>query len=149
MRTTVAPTTRAAIGDGLAAGALAGALSGLPSTAVALVRRDHPLEAVAAAGTLLLDAGAGAGRLVVAGAVAHTALSLGWATVLALALPRRRTVAAGVIGGGAIAALDLGVIGRRYPRIHRLPSGPQVVDHLAFGAVVAAVVAGRRRRRRH
>ena len=147
MRASVAPTTRAAIGDGLVAGALAGALSGLPSTAVAFVRRAHPLEAVAAAGTLLLAPDAGTGRLTVAGSVAHAALSLGWATVLALALPERHTLAAGLAGGSAIAALDLGLIGRRYPRIRRLPMGPQIADHLAFGAVVAAVVHRRHRRR--
>ena len=141
------PTTVAAVGDGLVAGATAWALSGLPSTASALMRRTHPMEAVVAAGTLLLPADAAAGRLMVAGALAHTAVSLGWASVLALSLPERHTVVGGLAAGLAIAAVDLGAVGRHYPRIRALDTVPQVVDHLAFGAVVAAVVARRRRRR--
>ena len=133
--------------DALVAAALAGVLSGLPSTAAALARRSDPLEAVAAAGTLLLPPDAAAGHLVIAGVVAHAALSSGWATVLVVALPARRTVPAAMAAGLAIAAFDLGAIGRRYPRIRRLATGPQVADHLAFGAVVGAVVACRRRQR--
>ncbi|MBW3580103.1 MAG: hypothetical protein KY447_05605 [Actinobacteria bacterium] len=142
------PTASVVIGDGLAAGAVAWALSGLPSSTSALVHGTSPLAAVAAAGTLLLGDDAPTVPLVVAGAVAHTALSLGWATVLALTLPERRTVAAGLAAGAAIAALDLGVVARRYPRIRSLGTPGQVADHLAFGAVVAVVVARRRRRRR-
>ncbi len=141
------PTTVVALADGLVAGAAAWALSGLPSSGSAVVRRTHPMEAVTAAGTLLLPADAAAGRLVVAGVLAHTALSLGWATVLALALPERCTVAAGMAAGLAIAAVDLGAVGRHYPRIRALDTVPQLADHLAFGAAVAAVVARRRGRR--
>ena len=141
------PATVDALADGVVAGAIAWAVSGLPSTGVALLRRTSPLESVAAAGTLLLPDDASTVSLLAAGAAAHTALSLGWATVFALALPERRTVAAGLAGGLAVAALDLGLVGRRHPRIHALATGPQVADHLAFGAVVAAVVAHRRRRR--
>jgi len=60
-------------------------------------------------------------------------------------LPDRRTVALGAAAGLAIAALDLGVIGRRFPRIRALSQAPQVADHLAFGALVGAVVSRRRR----
>lgn len=142
------PTTSAAVADGLVAGAAAWALSGLPSTSSALARRTNPLHTVAAAGTLLLPDGAPTARLVAAGAAVHSALSLGWATVFALALPEHHPVAAGLAGALAVAALDLGAIGRRYPRIRALETGPQVADHLAFGAIVAAVVAQRRRQRR-
>ena len=53
----------------------------------------------------------------------------------------------GALGGVAIAGLDLGVLGRRWPRIRALPLVPQVADHVAFGALVGAVVSrvGRRR----
>jgi hypothetical protein len=74
----------------------------------------------------------------------HLALSLGWGVVLALALPRRRTVPAGAAAGLAIALLDLGVMGRRLPLVRALHTLPQVADHVAFGAVMAAVVARRR-----
>ena len=45
------------------------------------------------------------------------------------------------------AAFDLGVVGRRYPRIRALRQAPQVADHIAYGAVVGAVLAARRRAR--
>ena len=140
-------TTVEALADGVVAGVVAGAVSGLPSTGVAVLRRTSPLAAVAAAGTLLVPEGAPAPCLVAAGALAHTALSLGWATVFAVALPPRHTLLGGLAGGLAVAAVDLGAIGRRYPRIAGLATGPQVADHLAFGAVVAIVVARRRRAR--
>jgi hypothetical protein len=64
--------------------------------------------------------------------------------VLAAALPRRRTLAWSAAAGLSIAALDLGVIGRRYPRIRALPLAPQVLDHLAYAAAVAEVLRRRR-----
>jgi hypothetical protein len=45
----------------------------------------------------------------------------------------------GVLGGLAIAAVDLGVIGRRRPAIRALPLLPQLADHALFGAVVGAL----------
>ncbi len=136
------------LGDGLAAGAVAAALSGLPSTVDALLRGADPLKAPAAAGALLLPSERRTGRLLMGAAVVHTALSLGWALVLAYGLPRRATVASGAAGGVIIAALDLGLVGRRSPRIRALSLPPQIADHLAFGAVVGAVVRRRRARRR-
>lgn len=133
--------------DGLAAGAVAAVLSGLPSTVDALVRGRDPLEAATAAGTLLLPSEGRSGRLLPAAAVVHIALSLGWTLVLAYALPRRATVASGAAGGLVIAALDLGLVGRGLPRIRALALMPQIADHLVFGAVVGAVVRRRRARR--
>lgn len=130
--------------DGLAAGTVAVVLSGLPSTIDALVRGADPLEAGAAAGTLMLPAELRTGRLLLAGVAVHLALSLGWALVLASVLPRRTTVASGAAGGLAIAALDLGLVGRRFPRVRALPLPPQIADHVVFGAVVGAVVRHRR-----
>jgi hypothetical protein len=136
--------------DGLAAGTAAGLLSGLPSTLHALVTGRDPLTAARAAGNLLLQAEAGSRALLVAGGVAHVALSLGWGTVLAMAVRRTSLppVAVGLAGGAAIAALDLGLlahgpIGRRWPLIRALPVGPQVADHLAFGALAGVVLRGR------
>jgi hypothetical protein len=133
---------------GLRAGAVAAVLSGGPSTVHALASGGSPLDAVEAAGTLLLPDDAPPSVRAAAGVVAHGAISLGWGVVLAAVLPRRRTVVWGALAGLAIAGLDLGVIGRRrWPRIRALPLGPQVADHVAFGALVGAVVsrAGRRR----
>ena len=139
-----------ALRGGLAAGAVAGVVSGVPSTAHALFTGRDPLAAARAAGNLLLPADAAPARLLAAGGLAHAVISLGWGTVLAVAVRRTslRPVAAGAIAGAAIAALDLGLLahgpaGRRWPLIRALPVVPQVVDHLAFGAVAGAVL-GRR-----
>ena len=40
------------------------------------------------------------------------------------------------MAGLGIAALDLIVLGRRFPAIAALPQGPQWADHVAFGAVL-------------
>ncbi len=136
-----------AIFDGLAAGAVAGLFSGVPSTVHALLAGRDPLAAARAAGNLLLPADAGPRALLFAGAIAHVAVSLGWGTVLAMAVRRTSLppVAVGLAGGAAIAGLDLGLlahgpIGRRWPLIRALPVGPQVADHLAFGAIAGAVL---------
>ena len=126
--------------DGVVAGAVAGLLSGAPSTVEAVMRGRCPLEATRAAGTLL------GGASVPAGLAVHAVLSLGWGTVLGVLLPRRRTVLWGALAGLGIAALDLGVMGRRLPRVRALPTLPQVADHLAYGAVVGAVLSVRRTR---
>jgi hypothetical protein len=143
--------------DGVRAGAVAGLLSGAPSTFDALRRGADPLAAARAAGNLLLPAGSGPGPLLAAGAAAHVVLSLGWGTVVAMAVRRTSLppVVAGTLAGAAIAAVDLGLLahgpaGRRWPLIRALPIGPQVADHLAFGAVAGAVLVlhkpGARRR---
>ena len=129
----------------VAAAAVAGwALSGGPSTLWNLARGQDVLASSRAAGTMVLGEHASPGALLAAGLAAHTVISIGWTVVLAAWLPRRRTVAAGALGGLAIAALDLGVIGRRFPAVRALDPRPQVADHLAFGIVVATVLGGRR-----
>jgi hypothetical protein len=135
---------RELVEDAVAAGAVAALVSGVPSTTHALATGANPVEASLAAGTLLLGGEERASRLLPAAMAAHGALSLGWALVLAIALPRRRIVAWSVPAGLAIAALDLGVVGRRFPRIRALPLVPQILDHVAFAAAVAWVL-GRRR----
>jgi hypothetical protein len=136
--------------DGLAAGALAGVLSGLPSTVHAVATGRDPWAAARAAGNLFLPADARPAALLAAGGLAHAVLSLGWGTVLAVAV-RRTSLAPlplGLAAGAAIAAFDLGLLGRTragrgWTLIHDLPVGPQVVDHLAFGAIAGAVLARR------
>jgi hypothetical protein len=119
-------------------------LSGVPSTTVALWRGEDPLAASLAAGTLLLGHERRSYRLLAAATLVHAALSLGWALVLAAVLPRRATIRWSAVAGLAIAALDLGVIGRRFERIRALPPIPQVADHVAYGLTVGAVLAKRR-----
>jgi hypothetical protein len=83
--------------------------------------------------------------LVLAAVPVHLALSFGWALVLAAVLPRRHTVAWGTLAGLAIAALDLGIVGRRVQRIRALPLIPQVLDHVAYALTVAVVLERRAR----
>src|SRR5215207_3701985 len=84
---------RVLVEDAAVAGAVAAVLSGVPSTAHAILNRIDPLEASLAAGTLLLPGERRRSRLLPAAMLAHAALSFGWAVVLALVLPRRQTVA--------------------------------------------------------
>ena len=98
---------------GLRAGAVAAVLSGAPSTLRVATGRS-PFDAVQAAGTLLLpdDAPPSAGS---GGRGRHGAISLGWGVVLAVVLPRRRTVVWGALAGLVIAGLDLGVLAAAGP----------------------------------
>lgn len=130
--------------DALHAGLIAAAVSGAPSTAIALARGDDVLDGARAAGTLLLPGETRTLPLLAAAVPVHLALSLGWAVVLDRALPRGREHAGGLLAGLAIAALDLGLVGRRLPRIRTLPQPRQWADHLAYGLAVGAALARRR-----
>jgi hypothetical protein len=136
---------RETLRDGLAAGSVAAIVSGVPSTVHALVAGTDPLEASLAAGALLLPRERRRGRLLAAAAPVHITPSLFWALMFAIALPRRRTPAWGALAGLGIAALDLGLVGRRSGRIRALPQLPQLADHIVYGAAVGAVLAARRR----
>ena len=133
-------------GNRVARAALAAAVaSGAPSTLWALAHRDDPLAATWAAGRMLAPATLPGPRLFAAAVLVHGTLSLGWAVVLAPALPRRRRVTAGALAGLGIAALDLGLAHAlpdepRLRDVARLPLGPQVADHVAFGALVGAAL---------
>jgi hypothetical protein len=118
----------------------AAALSGTPSTAHALATGRDPLEAAYAAGTIVLPRETSPDRLLAAGVMAHLAISLAWTAVLDRAGVRgaRR----GALAGLAIAALDLGVVGRRVPRIRALPILPQLADHCACGAIAGRLLHG-------
>lgn len=109
-----------------------------------LARGEDVLEGARAAGSILLPGERRTAPLLAAAVPVHLALSVGWAHVLERVLPRGRELPGGVLGGLAIAALDLGVIGRRLPRIRALPQGRQWADHVAYGLAVGAVLARRR-----
>jgi len=130
--------------DALHAGLVAAAVSGAPSTLIALARGDDVLDGARAAGTLLLPREQRTLPLLAAAVPVHLALSVGWAVVLERALPRGREPLGGLVGGLAIAALDLKVVGRRLPRIRSLPQGRQWADHAAYGLAVGVVLARRR-----
>jgi len=115
--------------------------SGTPSTLVALVRGEDVLDGARAAGAMVLPRETRTVPLLAAAMPVHLALSVGWAVVLDRALRRGREVPGGLAGGLLIAALDLGVIGRRLPAIRSLPQPRQWADHVAYGLTVGAVLA--------
>jgi hypothetical protein len=116
----------------------AAAVSGIPSTAHALATGRDPFEAAYAAGTILLPRETNPRRLLAAAVPVHLGISLVWTVVLDRAGVRgaRR----GAVAGLAIAALDLGLAKRRFPRIRELPIGPQMADHATFGAVAGRLL---------
>jgi hypothetical protein len=130
--------------DALHAGLVAALVSGAPSTAIALARGDDLLEGGRGAGSIVLPHETRTLPLLAAALPVHLALSVGWAFALERALPRGREPLGGLLGGLAIAALDLELIGRRLPRIRALPQPRQWVDHAAYGLTVGAVLARRR-----
>jgi hypothetical protein len=119
----------------------------MPSTAWSLIRRDDPLEGGRAAGAIVLPHERRTAVLLAAATPLHLAIAMGWAAVMAIALPRGREPAWGVVGGMAIATLDLALIGRRIPSIAALPQGRQWADHAAYGLSVGLVLRARRSRR--
>ncbi|GAB3880879.1 hypothetical protein GCM10029964_036020 [Kibdelosporangium lantanae] len=121
----------------LRAGAVAAVLSGLPSTIHAVVTGRDVLASTRAAGTLVPLV---RNRLV-AGVVAHVAVSAFWTVVLAAVDQRRKLgVTGGAAAGLVIATLDLEVVGRLFPEVRALPRGPQWADHVAFGALVGGLL---------
>ncbi len=110
--------------------------SGVPSTVVTVLRGGALLESTRAAGTLVAPDAASRSVHLVAGVGAHIAISTFWGALLWRVLPQRQTVVWGGLAGLVIAALDLGLVARRFPAIRRLPRGPQVADHVAFGIIV-------------
>ncbi len=122
----------------LRAAVWAAALSGTPSTLHALATGRDPLEAVYAAGTILLPGETRPQRLLAAALPVHLGISIAWTVVLDRA--GVRGAARGSVAGVAIAALDLGVAGRHFPRIRRLPLGAQLADHALFGAITGLLL---------
>jgi len=122
----------------LRASVWAAALSGIPSTLHALATGRDPLEAVYAAGTILLPGETRPQRLLAAAVPVHLGISIAWTVVLDRA--GVRGAARGSVAGVAIAALDLGLVGRRVQRIRALPFAPQLADHAAFGAIAGRML---------
>lgn len=141
------PTARPSWSDIGAAGLVAAVGSGAPSTVWTVLRHGDVLASSRAAGTLL--PGRRRRPSLFGGLVAHGVISAWWTGALGLAARRHRPGPAEAVAAGlAIAALDLGVIGRRYPAIAALAPGPQVADHLAFTGLFVAALRRRTDQRR-
>jgi hypothetical protein len=138
------------IGDVLWAWLVATLLSGLPSTLHALATGADAWEATRAAGAMLIASDSPLPRLVAAAAIVHGAVSLLWASIATLVLPRRGTVLAALALAAAIAVLDLRVIAPiLFPEVARLPFWPQFADHLMWGACVGVTLRCRWRKKDH
>ena len=120
------------------AGLAGAAVSGVPSTIITLARRQSLLDGARAAGAIVLPRETRTPVLLLAAVPVHLGLSLGWAAVIAR-LPRQGAMV-GALAGLAIAAVDLGVIGRRIPAIRALPQKRQWADHVAYGLSVSLVL---------
>ncbi|MGI8707003.1 MAG: hypothetical protein ACR2LG_02185 [Actinomycetota bacterium] len=103
--------------------------------------RGNVLEATLAAGSVLVPNERRRGPLLLAAIPVHLGLSAAWTVIMSAVLPRNKPVLEGTVAGLAIAAFDLGVVGRRFPRIRALQPAPQIADHLAFGIVTALLIA--------
>lgn len=126
---------------------VATAFSGLPSTLHALISGADVLEATRAAGAMLLPQATHTPTLFMAAAVVHPAISAFWTLVFARWLPVRRPLAGALAGSVAVALLDLLVIAPlAFPRVAALPFGPQLADHLMWGALLGGTLQWRSRR---
>ena len=113
--------------------ALATLLSGIPSTAWALITGGDPMEPTRAAGAMI-----GRPDSVAAAGAVHIVVSAFWATTLWLALPYRYTTLWALLASMAIALLDLRVIAPIFfPEVAALDFWPQFADHVMWGACFA------------
>jgi hypothetical protein len=130
--------------DLLLAWLVATIFSGLPSTLYAFFTGADPLEATRAAGAMLAASASDTPTLIAAAAVVHPAVSLFWAAVFGLLLPRQRVVLWAVAGSVAVALLDLRIIAPLFfPAVAALAFWPQVADHVMWGALLGATLRAR------
>jgi hypothetical protein len=111
---------------------LATVLSGIPSTAYALLTGRDPLEATRAAAAMISMPDS-----IAAAALVHVSVSLFWSVLLWLVLPYRHTALWALLASAAIAFLDLRLIAPVFfPEVAALEFWPQFADHLMWGACV-------------
>jgi hypothetical protein len=134
--------------DSFSAALIAAIVGGIPSTALALLTGADVFSPTRAAGAMLIPSHSSTAALLGAAALVHMSVSFFWAAILCAVLPRQRTIMWAMLAAGAIAVLDLRIVGRMFPEIFALPFWPQFADHLAWGFTVGAVLAWRRRARR-
>jgi hypothetical protein len=136
------------LADLLAAGWTAALLSGIPSTVYALATGADATEATRTAGAMLIPASSGLPALFAAAAVAHLTISFFWAAILVAILPRKHVIAWATTAAALIGIFDLRIIAPLFfPQVADLPLGPQMADHLMWGASLGWALAHRRKKR--
>jgi hypothetical protein len=140
------PSARRSFTDLARAWLAATVLSGLPSTAWALLTGADALEPTRAAGSMLLPGETSTGKLVAAAAIVHPVVSAFWALLLWRSLPRRATLEWALLAAVLIALLDLKLVAPVFfPRVAALDFWPQLADHLMWGAAFGIALGWRRR----
>ena len=140
------PSERRSFTDLVRAWLAATLLSGLPSTAWALVNGADVTEPTRAAGAMLLPHESSFARLVGAAILVHSSVSAFWATALWRTLPRRATLEWALLAAALIALLDLKIIAPLwFPSVAALEFWPQFADHLMWGAAYGIALGWRQR----
>jgi hypothetical protein len=130
--------------DLLTAGWTATLLGGIPSTVHAIATGADVTEATRAAGAMLIPASSGVVELFMAAAVVHVAVSFFWAAILVRMLPRKHVLLWATAAAVVIGIIDLRVIAPRFfPEVANLSFGPQMADHLMWGASLGWALARR------
>jgi hypothetical protein len=132
--------------DWLRATAIAALVSGIPSTVHALLKHQDPLAATKAAGKLALPRETRTPHLLAAAIPTHLAISLTWG--YAISRIPNPSAARGAAAGLAIAALDLHLPGKRLAPVRQLQRGPQLADHVVFGATIGWLLKSNRHKHR-
>lgn len=122
------------------AGSAATILSGIPSTIYAAWAGRSVLEAMRAAGAMLIPAASSDLKLFWAAALVHGAVSFFWAALLVLFLPRQKPILSSLLAGVAIGLFDLRVMGRFFPEVQALHFASQMADHLMWGFCLGATL---------
>ena len=122
----------------LRAAVWAAALSGIPSTLHALATGRDPLEAVYAAGTILLPGETRPQRLLAAAVPVHLGISIAWTVVLDRAGVRGAARAASPASRSPRSTSDSS--GGAFSASGALPFAPQLADHAAFGAIAGRML---------
>ncbi|WP_374566507.1 hypothetical protein [Ideonella sp.] len=90
---------------------------------------------------MLIAAGSPHAALFAAAAVVHGSVSVFWAGVAGMLLPRRHTTGWAIALAVAIGWLDLRVIAPHwFPSVQALAFWPQMADHLMWGACLGVVL---------
>jgi hypothetical protein len=139
---------RPVAGDVLWAWLIATLFSGLPSTLYFTATGQSLWPPIHAVGAMLLPPQSLPAPIFVAAALVHSAVSLFWTIVVAVAAPVKRVILYALGASALIAVLDLRLIAPwLFPEVAALSFPPQLADHLMWGLLVGVTLKSRRTQR--